>query len=147
MKTCFIRASRKREKHRVKSHKHPQFTEAIEHFWSQIRGGASRIDLLVKAASWKAGGKSNYFSRRRSAPKFRGQKGAKCWSCQQEPPKHLHHIIQLQYGGRNSPRNLVPLCKYCHAIIHPWLRKDAHPVIAPDLIEVSPKDDKQLWEC
>lgn len=34
---------------------------------------------------------------------------------------HWHHIIQVQYGGSNDPRNFVPLCGLCHHRLHPWL--------------------------
>lgn len=33
-----------------------------------------------------------------------------------------HHIIQIQHGGLNSKKNLVTLCKGCHAEVHPWLK-------------------------
>jgi 5-methylcytosine-specific restriction endonuclease McrA len=32
-----------------------------------------------------------------------------------------HHIVQLQHGGTNDVRNIVPLCRDCHKKIHPWL--------------------------
>lgn len=32
---------------------------------------------------------------------------------------HLHHLIPLHRDGTHHLENLVPLCKYCHAIIHP----------------------------
>lgn len=34
-----------------------------------------------------------------------------------------HHIIWVKHGGLNSKRNLVSLCRSCHAAIHPWLLK------------------------
>src|SRR5271157_5851131 len=34
----------------------------------------------------------------------------------------VHHVIQVQNGGHNHRRNLVPLCHSCHAEIHPWLK-------------------------
>lgn len=37
-----------------------------------------------------------------------------------------HHLIQLQHGGDNSRRNLISLCKSCHAEIHPWLGKGSN---------------------
>lgn len=33
-----------------------------------------------------------------------------------------HHIIWLSNGGLNSKRNIITLCKFCHAEIHPWLK-------------------------
>ncbi len=31
---------------------------------------------------------------------------------------HRHHIIQLHRGGRNRSRNIVLLCRGCHALVH-----------------------------
>lgn len=36
---------------------------------------------------------------------------------------YRHHVIQVQHGGSNSPRNVVKLCHACHHLIHPWLEK------------------------
>lgn len=33
-----------------------------------------------------------------------------------------HHIIWLKHGGLNSKKNIVTLCRPCHAEIHPWLK-------------------------
>lgn len=44
-----------------------------------------------------------------------------CFGCGGEANVR-HHIIQLQYGGVNSKRNIVSLCWGCHAAIHPWLK-------------------------
>lgn len=33
-----------------------------------------------------------------------------------------HHIILIKHGGSNSGKNIVRLCKECHAEIHPWLK-------------------------
>ena len=43
-----------------------------------------------------------------------------CWVCKRVA-KYRHHLILLSQGGINEPYNLVPLCKKCHAYIHPWL--------------------------
>jgi 5-methylcytosine-specific restriction endonuclease McrA len=36
-----------------------------------------------------------------------------------------HHIIQLQHGGSNRKANLVRICEWCHAAIHPWMTAPA----------------------
>jgi len=36
---------------------------------------------------------------------------------------HRHHIIQLQNGGDNHKRNVVPICLPCHTKIHPWMKR------------------------
>jgi predicted HNH restriction endonuclease len=30
----------------------------------------------------------------------------------------IHHIIERNEGGTNSPHNLVPLCSSCHSVVH-----------------------------
>lgn len=40
-----------------------------------------------------------------------------CFICN-NPPKHRHHIVQLQYGGRNIYKNIVHLCQKCHSNVH-----------------------------
>lgn len=46
-----------------------------------------------------------------------------CFVCQ-DLASVRHHVIQLQHGGLTVPKNLVPLCNYCHAEIHPWLKEE-----------------------
>jgi hypothetical protein len=50
--------------------------------------------------------------------------GSRCFSCRTEARKvYWHHVIQVQHGGSNTPRNQVLLCARCHREIHPWLDK------------------------
>lgn len=44
-----------------------------------------------------------------------------CFACG-VPATVRHHIIWIKNGGRNSRKNIIPLCRPCHAEIHPWLR-------------------------
>lgn len=53
--------------------------------------------------------------------------GGKCATCPNLATVR-HHIIQLQYGGRNRRYNIILICDDCHAIIHPWLQKQATTV-------------------
>lgn len=48
--------------------------------------------------------------------------GQPCIVCKSKASQR-HHIIQVQHGGRNDKRNVVPICKDCHCKIHPWLNK------------------------
>jgi len=43
-----------------------------------------------------------------------------CFACG-APAKVRHHIIWIKHGGLNSKKNLISLCKPCHAFIHSWL--------------------------
>lgn len=45
-----------------------------------------------------------------------------CLACL-APAEVRHHIIWIKHGGLNSKKNLVSLCRECHAFIHPWLKK------------------------
>lgn len=47
--------------------------------------------------------------------------GKPCVCCGEEADSR-HHIIELQYGGSNSPKNIVPICSKCHSKVHPWLK-------------------------
>ncbi len=59
--------------------------------------------------------------------------GALCWACGKD--KHIirHHVIPLQNGGGPQVvKNVVMLCEYCHADVHPWLSYPAQPVEAAE---------------
>jgi 5-methylcytosine-specific restriction endonuclease McrA len=46
----------------------------------------------------------------------------KCFLCYQDAYLVRHHIVWLSNGGGNEKSNVVTLCEYCHAEIHPWLK-------------------------
>ena len=53
-----------------------------------------------------------------------------CWACAREAVLVRHHIIQIQNGGSNDNANLIRICDWCHAEIHPWLDMPVdHPVM------------------
>ena len=54
----------------------------------------------------------------------RHTKPGPCWVCTLEGPRITHHVIQIQNGGNSWELNMVLLCEYCHAEIHPWLKID-----------------------
>jgi 5-methylcytosine-specific restriction endonuclease McrA len=41
-----------------------------------------------------------------------------CFLCGVAAHNHRHHIVQIQHGGHNAPRNIVLLCRECHRDIH-----------------------------
>lgn len=53
---------------------------------------------------------------------------------------HLHHVRPLHKQGTHDLSNLVPLCKYCHALLHPdndqldadWRRATLFPAQTAD---------------
>lgn len=85
-----------------------------------------KIAILREMASRQYQTQESYESRRNQYVKTRHRlvklSGCECYVCG-APATVRHHIIQLQNGGRNSPRNLMGLCDDCHAEIHPWLRE------------------------
>ncbi len=34
---------------------------------------------------------------------------------------HRHHIVPLKNGGSNHYRNVIPVCKDCHKLVHNWM--------------------------
>lgn len=48
--------------------------------------------------------------------------GGICFVCG-KPATERHHIIQLQNGGINSKKNVIPICRPCHCKIHPWMEQ------------------------
>ena len=59
--------------------------------------------------------------------------GQCCWVCGGMTDIIRHHIIQLQNGGGPQIKaNVVFLCGYCHAEVHPWLSLPAVPVSAAE---------------
>jgi hypothetical protein len=56
------------------------------------------------------------------------------WICQVCHGKayHVHHIIQVQNGGKNKKGNLIELCEKCHGAIHPWMIPDIAPPTMQD---------------
>lgn len=54
--------------------------------------------------------------------KLKGYNGFVLCFCCGARAQVRHHIIWIRNGGRNHKRNIVPLCRDCHAEIHPWLK-------------------------
>jgi len=49
--------------------------------------------------------------------KMFSMKNKVCFVCEGEP-HHRHHVLQIQFGGSNSFRNIVHVCRSCHKEIH-----------------------------
>lgn len=50
--------------------------------------------------------------------------GETCFGCKTGRRLYWHHVIELQNGGSNHPRNRVSLCFFCHKQLHPWLTEE-----------------------
>lgn len=88
----------------------------VLNFWRSFRKCSDKLSLL------------RYFSRLRWHRRFGWASRAefeksgiewrqRCAVCRNKA-HHRHHIIQLQYGGRNIPQNIISLCRDCHKKIH-----------------------------
>lgn len=107
----------------------------LQDFWYEYgslsgQKGVSRksktqtLDALVKLGELKlyynnTHTRKQFDKKKNKLKKFQGFK--KCFACK-GAAEVRHHIIWLKHGGRNHKRNVLALCRLCHAEIHPWLR-------------------------
>src|SRR3990167_8333799 len=96
--------------------------------------GRSRQERLVFLLRWsevKCHHKRSYGRRRKgsSARAWHRLMLEFCWVCQNVAATARHHIIQVQHGGGNDRRNIVPICNGCHAAIHYWMDASEHPLV------------------
>jgi len=47
----------------------------------------------------------------------------RCRSCGGCRTLDVHHIVPIKHGGSNLPSNLKTLCRKCHRVRHPEVRK------------------------
>lgn len=95
---------------------------ALREFWSQIDDGADRLELLrafaevaiIRPDAWRPNDIRAEFETLRFGDD-------QCLACYSYNRVQHHHIIQIQHGGSNHPRNFAALCTDCHAGVHPWL--------------------------
>lgn len=99
----------------------------VELFWELVKRDGDRLDLLrifaaqpvTRSTDWDCA------AVRQEAATSGGGVPEACFSCRSGDRKlYWHHVIQIQHGGSNKPRNRVAICYRCHAAIHPWLPKE-----------------------
>lgn len=99
----------------------------LELFWYYAERGVDRIELLkvfaaqpvTRGEDWSA------TSIRTESNDVSNLRAENCFSCRGVERKlYWHHIVQVQHGGSNLPRNRIAICYRCHARIHPWLPSD-----------------------
>jgi len=106
-----------------KDHEVRRLMADLRKFWKRVRKGEipERLGLLQEYSGRKYRTQVNSAVEREN---FAGQCvwvfKKPCFTCS-GTVKHRHHIVQLQHGGINVPRNIVGLCERCHAEIHDWL--------------------------
>jgi 5-methylcytosine-specific restriction endonuclease McrA len=99
----------------------------LSYFWDVIRRGADHMAALVqltqvtvqRPAAWAP---DAVRSAHQHGP--RGIATRQCFGCRAERKLYVHHVIEIQHGGSNDPRNRVPLCFSCHQRLHPWLQDE-----------------------
>lgn len=97
----------------------------LDAFWDRVRADMDRLDLLMEMASIRLERPSDWDERsiRQAMAGVRMTLTADgCFACRSRDRwLYWHHVIQVQHGGSNYPRNLVALCHRCHRVVHPWL--------------------------
>lgn len=102
--------------------------QVLDYFWTMYRhdeAGEWRCDLLrqvadVRVECWSP----NQDDVRASVGETTRMltKPDRCQACRTgDWPLNWHHIVQVQHGGSNTPRNFIALCPGCHRGVHPWL--------------------------
>jgi HNH endonuclease len=101
----------------------------LDYFWLMFRKGADRLDLLqqltviivARPPSWNR--KEVRREHEAGNATIRLEKRC-CFACQRGHQRlYFHHVLEVQNGGSNQARNLVPLCFTCHKVLHPWLKE------------------------
>jgi len=99
-------------------------------FWSefiQAQTREERLNLVIEISEWESfpassveiRGKRHGFNSHKWASL--NLNGVACSVCYRAADVR-HHLIQLQNGGRNKAKNLIPLCNQCHGEVHYWLK-------------------------
>ena len=110
-------------------HKSNTLTAALHRFWGTVWQRQNRIGILREYAAIEVESYHRYLDVRRGHGSPAAHLAGRCFACGSQPKRlHIHHIIQVQHGGRNTEKNLVPICGKCHRAIHPWMHKE-QPVV------------------
>ena len=59
-------------------------------------------------------------------------RGHNCERCGYPGYIELHHILEVNNGGKNHDDNLVMLCEKCHAVAHGYKKKKYLDTNRPD---------------
>jgi 5-methylcytosine-specific restriction endonuclease McrA len=110
------------------------FADAVQRLWFEKKrlGGdrRRRLAFLLRWAGLHVAHKKEYQKRRRATRRsWKKFMGMSCWVCHVAKATCRHHVIQVQHGGGNDDRNIVPLCEGCHAEVHPWMDASEHPIV------------------
>jgi len=101
---------------------------ALTSFWNEYntkKTPEDKLDVLTDYV-WREfrvyKGKDLLFRRKAflSDPSLSLAKNSFCSVCGATATER-HHIIPLKNGGINTEKNIIPICKSCHSLVHPWL--------------------------
>ncbi len=95
----------------------------LESFWRQAEASDDRLALLKEAAAVVIERPDTWRPEtvRAESAAVQIDKFA-CFCCRhRDRAIDVHHVVQVHHGGSSSHRNLVPLCRRCHGLIHPHL--------------------------
>lgn len=107
----------------------------LTYFWSMRDSDSDPFALLRQVGAVKVRRPSTWDRKaiRRehetgvSPSKWYGEK--RCFCCRTADRRlYFHHVVEVQNGGSNARRNLVPLCFKCHQALHPWLKDEPAPI-------------------
>ena len=103
----------------------PHHKTVLGKFWKRAhrRKQKSLLALLREFSSVKVRSRTSYKDRRTAPIRLKAKPHARCFACERWRKTARHHIIQIQHGGPNIAWNLVYLCEFCHAEVHPWLHR------------------------
>jgi hypothetical protein len=96
----------------------------LEYFRYMTRQDADRLALLQQLAVVAVERPDEWspLAVRQEHEATARQSADKCFCCRTGDRRlYWHHIVAIQHGGSNAWDNLVPICKRCHAAIHPWM--------------------------
>lgn len=97
----------------------------LSEFWRRVsieRSATDRLVALREYAEVQVKTTRDYGRVRRGTMGFEKAVGH-CFACGLRQAIVRHHVVQVQHGGRNRKRNLVHLCRECHAYVHRWKSK------------------------
>lgn len=96
----------------------------LDYFWLMSRSGAEKLPLLRQVGAVRVLRPTEWSIsevRRAHDARSRPFGDGRCFVCSSGDYIQSHHIIEVNHGGSNHPRNLVALCFHCHQRLHPWL--------------------------
>jgi 5-methylcytosine-specific restriction endonuclease McrA len=101
----------------------------LDFFWQRADAGHDRLELLRALAEISVERPDTWRVervRQDSAAVSHHIDKIACFCCRhRDRAIDVHHVVQVHLGGSATLRNMVPLCRRCHGLVHPHLRVDS----------------------